>query len=273
MSFDWQSIDYTKPLVMGILNVTPDSFFDGGSYTTKETILRRFEAMIQDGADIIDIGAYSSRPGAEDISAEEEFERLKFALTIAKEKFPQIPISIDTFRLAVIKNVLDFYGPVMVNDISGGNYDAEMMRFCADNNLPFVCMHMQGTPQTMQIKPQYINVVSEVLDFFKKKIEEAQTLGLTQFIIDPGFGFGKTVEQNYELLNNLEKFVELGYPVFVGVSRKSMIQRVIDCTAKEALNGTTVLNTISLLKGAKIIRVHDVREAKEAVMIVGATTK
>ncbi len=271
MSFNWQSIDYTQPLVMGILNVTPDSFFDGGSYTTEMAIEKRFEKMILDGADIIDIGAYSSRPGAEDISEKEEFNRLKTALTIAKNKFPDIPISIDTFRLSVIKDVLEYYGEIMVNDISGGNYDAEMIRFCAETNLPFVCMHMQGNPQTMQIKPEYNDVVSEVLEFFRTKIQEASSLGLKQFIVDPGFGFGKTVEQNYELMNNLESFVALGKPVLVGISRKSMIQKVIDCTAKEALNGTTVLNTISLLKGANIIRVHDVKEAKEAVKIVKAT--
>lgn len=271
MSFNWQSIDYTKPLVMGILNVTPDSFFDGGSYTTENAIAKRFEDMLHDGADIIDIGAYSSRPGAEDISAKEEFKRLAVALQIAKHNFPNTPISIDTFRLQVIQDVLHTYGEVMVNDISGGNHDADMIRFCAENNLPFVCMHMQGNPQTMQIKPEYTNVVTEVLEFFKTKIKESKELGLKQFIVDPGFGFGKTVEQNYALMNNLDAFVALGEPVLVGISRKSMIQKVIDCTAKEALNGTTVLNTISLLKGAKIIRVHDVKEAKEAVKIVEAT--
>lgn len=253
---------------MGILNVTPDSFFDGGNYNTEANIHKRFEEMTIQGVDIIDIGAYSSRPGANDITSEEEFSRLKTALRIAKTNFPQVPISIDTFRLDVLKNVLDFYGNVIVNDISGGNFDKDMIRFTAENGLPYICMHMQGTPQTMQQNPQYKNVVSEVLDFFKIKLEEAQKHNHQHFIIDPGFGFGKNLEQNYELLNHLNLFSELKVPILVGISRKSMIQKVLHCNANEALNGTTVLNTIALLKGANILRVHDVREAKETIAMV-----
>lgn len=268
MAFCWKSIDYQTPKVMGILNVTPDSFFDGGSYLSESDISERIENMIEQGADIIDIGAYSSRPGADDISTEEELSRLKKSLCVIKKDFPDIPVSIDTFRLDIVKSVLDFFGEIMVNDISGGNHDTEMIEFTAKHNLPYVCMHMQGNPQTMQTNPQYENVVSEVLDFFKTKLSEAQKFNHQQFIIDPGFGFGKNVEQNYELMNHLNVFSELRTPILVGISRKSMIQKVINCNANNALNGTTVLNTIALLKGANILRVHDVKEAKEAVTIV-----
>ncbi|MBR4689672.1 MAG: dihydropteroate synthase [Bacteroidales bacterium] len=264
----WETIEYTSPKVMGILNVTPDSFYDGGAYTSERAIAHRLEEMLRQGADIIDVGAYSSRPGADDVSETEEFNRLKKVLQIIKNDFPNILVSIDTFRLSVIEKVLDFYGTVMVNDISGGNFDENMIPFSIQHNLPYVCMHMQGTPQTMQQNPHYQNVADEILDFFKTKIAAANAPKNNQFILDPGFGFGKTVRQNYELMSQLERFTQLGYPVLVGISRKSMIQKVLDCTAAEALNGTTVLNTIALLKGANIIRVHDVAEACEAVRIV-----
>ena len=265
---NWNSIQYSSPKIMGILNVTPDSFYDGGSYTSESTISHRLEEIISQGADIIDIGAYSSRPGADDVSEDEEFRRLQTVLQIVKRDFPDSLVSIDTFRLSVVKKVFDCFGTCMVNDISGGNFDSEMIAFTAKYNLPYVCMHMQGTPQTMQKNPQYNDVVSDLLAFFEKKIEEADSLKHTHFVIDPGFGFGKTVEQNYQLLNKLDSFTQLGKPILVGMSRKSMIQKVLECTANEALNGTTIVNTIALMKGASILRVHDVKEAKEAVKIV-----
>ena len=263
-----ESIDLSSPLVMGILNVTPDSFYDGGSNDSPTAIRNHIEAMLKAGAGIIDIGAYSSRPGAEDVSPQEEFNRLKVALEIIRTHFPETIVSIDTFRLDVIKTVVDFFGDVIINDISGGEYDADMIAYSAKQKLPYICMHMQGTPKTMQEKPHYDNVVTEVLAFFDEKIKEAESYGLKQFIVDPGFGFGKTVEQNYTLFNHLEDFVALKYPVLVGISHKSMIQKVLDCSTKEALNGTTILNTIALLKGAKILRVHEVKEAIEVVKIV-----
>lgn len=264
---DWNSIDYSSPKVMGILNVTPDSFYDGGSYTTEKTIQQRLDKMLDEGADIVDIGAYSSRPGAADVPEDEEFNRLWKVLQIIKQNYPEVLVSIDTFRLSIIQKILDKFGQIMVNDISGGNFDENMIPFSIQHNLPYVCMHMQGTPQTMQQNPHYQNVVDEILDFFKTKITTANATNYKQFILDPGFGFGKTVVQNYELMNRLDMFVSLGFPLLVGISRKSMIQKVLSCTAGEALNGTTVLNTIALTKGANILRVHDVKEAKEVVKL------
>lgn len=264
---NWNTIDYSAPKVMGILNVTPDSFYDGGSYTTDDAIQQRLDKILCEGADIVDIGAYSSRPGAADVPEDEEFNRLWKVLRIIKRNYPDILVSIDTFRLSVIQRVIDNFGQVMVNDISGGNFDKKMIEYTAQNNLPYVCMHMQGMPQTMQQNPHYQNVVEEILAFFKKKIEEANKFNHKHFVIDPGFGFGKTVEQNYELMNRLDTFVSLGFPLLVGISRKSMIQKVLNCTADEALNGTTVLNTFALTKGANILRVHDVKEAKEVVKL------
>lgn len=263
-----QAIDFSSPLIMGILNVTPDSFYDGGSHDSPTAICNHIESMFNAGARIIDIGAYSSRPGADEVSPQEEFNRLKVALDIIHTHFPQTIVSIDTFRLDIVKMVVDYFGDIIVNDISGGEYDGDMIQYSAKQKLPYICMHMQGTPQTMQKNPQYEDVVTEVLAFFKEKIKEAESYGLKQFIVDPGFGFGKTVEQNYTLFNHLEDFVALQYPVLVGISHKSMIQKVLDCTAKEALNGTTVLNTIALLKGAKILRVHEAKEANEVVKLV-----
>lgn len=264
----WNILSYDSPKIMGILNVTPDSFFDGGAYNSETTIRERIQQMLAEGADIIDIGAYSTRPGAEDISEQEEITRLRKALNIIVNEFPDINVSIDTFRLAVVKAIYEEYGEFMVNDISGGCFDNEMFRYVGENNLPYVCMHMQGTPQTMQIHPQYDDVVKDILLFFKEKIVLAKQYGISQFVVDPGFGFGKTVEQNYELMKNLRKFVDLHYPILVGISRKSMIRATLNCSVDEALNGTTVLNTIALQKGAHIIRVHDVKAAKEALTLV-----
>ena len=264
----WNILSYDSPKIMGILNVTPDSFFDGGAYNSEATIRERIQQMLAEGADIIDIGAYSTRPGAEDVSEQEEISRLRTALNIIASEFPDINVSIDTFRLAVVKATYEEFGEFMVNDISGGCFDSEMFRYVGEKNLPYVCMHMQGTPQTMQIHPQYNDVVEDILQFFKEKITIAKEYGLSQFVVDPGFGFGKTVEQNYELMKHLQKFVDLHYPVLVGISRKSMIRATLNCSVDEALNGTTVLNTIALQKGAHIIRVHDVKAAKEALTLV-----
>lgn len=253
---------------MGILNVTPDSFFDGGAYNSETTIRERIRQMLAEGADIIDIGAYSTRPGAEDVSEQEEIFRLRTPLNIITSEFPDINVSIDTFRLAVVKAIYEEFGEFMVNDISGGCFDSEMFRYVGEKKLPYVCMHMQGTPQTMQIHPQYNDVVEDILQFFKEKIVVAKQCGISQFVVDPGFGFGKTVDQNYELMKHLQEFVNLHYPVLVGISRKSMIRAALECSVEDALNGTTVLNTIALQKGAKILRVHDVKEAKEALTLV-----
>ena len=264
----WTILSYDSPKIMGILNVTPDSFFDGGAYNSEAKIHERISQMLAEGADIIDIGAYSTRPGAAEVSEQEEISRLRKALNIIAKDFPTINISIDTFRVAVVKAVYEEFGEFMVNDISGGCFDGEMFRYVGEKQLPYVCMHMQGTPQTMQIQPHYDDVVKEILQFFKEKIAIAKECGISQFIVDPGFGFGKTVEQNYELMKHLQKFVDLQYPVLVGISRKSMIRAALNCTTDEALNGTTVLNTIALQKGAHIIRVHDVKAAKEALTLV-----
>lgn len=264
----WTSFSFTKPSVMGIVNVTPDSFFDGGSYTTKDAIAKRIDSLVAEGSDCIDIGAYSSRPGAKDISEKEEFQRLKPALDVIRQRCPNMPISIDTFRSTVIEAVLDYFGPIMVNDISGGILDPRCIALAGKYNLPYVCMHMQGTPQTMQNNPHYTDVVEDLLCFFSNKVKECTERGINTLIIDPGFGFGKTVAQNYQLLNNLERFKQFEKPILIGISRKSMIQKVLECTADDALNGTTILNTIAILKGASILRVHDVAEAKEVIRIV-----
>ncbi len=271
MSACWKSMTYEQPKVMGILNVTPDSFFDGGTNNSDSTIAKRIETMILEGVDIIDIGACSTRPNSDIVDSNEEIQRLKPALTIVKNNFSHIPISIDTFRVSVVKFVLDYFGECMVNDISGGNIDEEMMPYVAKNHLPYVCMHMQGTPKTMQINPQYDDIIVEEIQFFEQKLFYAQQLGIEHFIIDPGFGFGKTVEQNYDLLRNLAQFKKCNVPILVGLSRKSMIQNVLNCSADEALNGTTILNTIALRNGANILRVHDVKEAKEVVQLVKET--
>ena len=264
----WNILSYDSPKIMGILNVTPDSFYDGGAYNSENTIHERITGMLSEGADIIDIGAYSTRPGAENVSEQEEISRLHTALKIIAKHFPDVNVSIDTFRLSVVKSIYEEYGEFMVNDISGGCFDKEMFRYVGEKQLPYVCMHMQGTPQTMQIRPQYDDVVEDILQFFKEKIVVAKQCGISQFVVDPGFGFGKTVEQNYELMKQLQRFVDLQYPVLVGISRKSMIRAVLDCTVENALNGTTVLNTIALQKGAHILRVHDVKAAKEALSLV-----
>ena len=264
-------MDLATPRVMGIVNVTPDSFFAGSRTRTEADIARRVEQLVAEGADILDIGAYSSRPGADDVSPQEERERLRLGLGVIRRVAPEAVVSVDTFRADVARMCVEEYGAALVNDISGGELDAEMFPTVARLGVPYVLMHMQGTPQTMQDRPQYNNVLRDVFLYFARKVQQLRDLGQKDILLDPGFGFGKTLEDNYALLAHLEEFSSVfGLPVLVGVSRKSMITRLLGVTPAEALNGTTVLNTLCLQKGASILRVHDVRPAVEAVRLVQA---
>lgn len=255
------------PLVMGILNVTPDSFYDGGKYTTEAQWLIHAKQMIDEEVDIIDIGAYSTRPGAQDISATEEMKLLVTVIKSIRKQFPEILISADTFRASVAEKAVEA-GANIINDISGGTMDDAMFSTIAKLQVPYILMHIQGAPQTMQQNPQYENVTEEVFTFFENKLKQLKELGFSKVILDPGFGFGKTVEHNFQLLKNLKKFHSFKFPLLVGISRKSMINKLLHIKPENALNGTTILNTIALQNGAKIIRVHDVKEAKEAVRIL-----
>lgn len=260
-------LNLDEPIIMGILNLTPDSFFDGGKYLNNEAIIKQVNSMQYEGAKIIDIGGYSTRPNADEVSEEEELKRVIPIIALISKQFPDLVISIDTFRSNVAKKAVEA-GANLINDISGGSIDKEMFKTVAELNVPYILMHIKGTPQTMQNNPTYINVVEEVKEYFTAKIAELNQLDVTNIVLDLGFGFGKTVEHNYQLLNALDEFNTFGLPTLTGVSRKSMINKVLGTTPKEALNGTTVLNTIALLKGTKILRVHDVKEAKEAVLLV-----
>lgn len=261
-------LDFSRPVVMGILNVTPDSFYDGGSYVGEAAVIARIHQLVEEGAGMIDVGAYSTRPGAAFVDEKEELSRLEPAVELIRKYYPEMPVSIDTFRSGVAREINQCLGPVIVNDISGGTLDEEMFEYVAQAGVPYILMHIQGTPQTMQQNPAYGNVVTEVKTFFEERIGCLNALGFDRIILDPGFGFGKTLEHNYELMQHLEEYTSWGYPLLVGVSRKSMICRLLDMKPSEALNGTTVLNTIALLKGAHILRVHDVKAAAEAVRIV-----
>ena len=263
-------LDLSQPRVMGILNVTPDSFYAGSRTQTEAEIVRRVKQIVSEGAAIIDIGAYSSRPNADNVSAREEMERLRMGLKILFEIQPDAVVSVDTFRADVARMCVEEYGVAIINDIAAGEMDADMFHTVAALNVPYIMMHMQGTPQSMQQHPHYDNLLEEVLLYFARKVQQLRDLGVKDIILDPGFGFGKTIEHNYELLSNLEDFRIFELPLLVGVSRKSMIYRLLDITPQEALNGTTVLDTICLLKGADILRVHDVKEAVETVRIVQA---
>ena len=267
-NFSLNKID--KPLVMGILNLTPDSFFDGNRYNTEAAAINRVSQMLEAGADIIDIGAFSSRPGAALVSYDEERHRLIPILKAVKKHFPNATISIDTYRHKIAEEVVD-EGAVIINDISGGNLDKQMFPTIARLQVPYVMMHMKGIPETMQHQTGYTDVVNDIKAFFKLKIEQLNALGFDKIILDPGFGFGKTLEQNYEILNRLNDFHDLNYPVLVGMSRKSMLYKLLDITPDEALNASTVVHTIALLNGAKILRVHDVKEAVETIKIVKKT--
>ena len=263
-------LDLSQPRVMGILNVTPDSFYAGSRTQTEAEIVRRVKQIVSEGAAIIDIGAYSSRPNADNVSAREEMERLRMGLKILFEIQPDAVVSVDTFRADVARMCVEEYGVAIINDIAAGEMDADMFHTVAALNVPYIMMHMQGTPQSMQQHPHYDNLLEEVLLYFARKVQQLRDLGVKDIILDPGFGFGKTIEHNYELLSYLEDFRIFELPLLVGVSRKSMIYRLLDITPQEALNGTTVLDTICLLKGADILRVHDVKEAVETVRIVQA---
>jgi len=260
-------INLDEPAIMGILNVTPDSFFDGGKYLNEESIIRRINAMEYDGAKIIDIGGYSTRPGANEVTEDEELNRVLPIVKLIKANFDDILISVDTFRSSIAEKCVEA-GAEIINDISGGSIDNNMFKTVANLNVTYILMHIKGNPQNMQKNPVYTNVVEEVYNYFEKKIKQLNNLGVTDIVLDPGFGFGKTVEHNYELLNNLDKFKSLDLPILAGISRKSMINKVIDTTPDEALNGTTVLNTIALQKGANILRVHDVKEASDCLKLV-----
>ena len=255
------------PRIMGILNVTPDSFYDGGLYTDPKDILKRAVKLVEEGADIIDLGACSSRPGAEIPDENEELRRLRPAAEAIRQVYPDFPLSIDTFRVNIARTMIDDYSASMVNDITAGENDPEMIDLIAEKRVPYVLMHMKGIPSTMQNNPDYLDVLSEVLLFFVKKISVLKSRGVIDYIVDPGFGFGKTTDHNYRLLNGLDQFPILEAPIMVGVSRKSMIYKQLETDPSHSLNGTTALHMYALMKGGNILRVHDVREAKETVRL------
>ncbi|MGB2224737.1 MAG: dihydropteroate synthase [Polaribacter sp.] len=266
-------LDLNSPKVMGILNITPDSFYDGGMYKDEISILNQTEKMLVDGATFIDVGAYSSRPGAAEVSEEEELKRIVPVIELLIKKFPDIIISVDTFRSKVAKETISL-GAAIINDISGGNLDSKMYETIAKLEVPYILMHMAGTPKTMQNNPTYEDVTKDLIYFFSEKTDQLHRLNVSDIIIDVGFGFGKTIEHNFQLLRNMSLFQHLDKPILAGLSRKSMLYKTLDITAQEALNATTSANTIALLNGANILRVHDVKEAVEAVTLVnqlGAT--
>ena len=260
-------IDLSTPKVMGILNVTPDSFYDGGYYNSNTKILKQIEKMIEDGATIIDIGGYSSRPGADDVAEKIEIDRVVPTLKDCKKYFPEVFFSIDTFRSKVAEECIH-NGADIINDISGGNLDTNMMKIVGKYQIPYIIMHMKGNPSNMVEKAKYDDIIGELISYFSKKIDEAVNLNIKDIVIDPGFGFAKNISQNFELLNNLDFFKNLEKPMLVGLSRKSMIYKTLNIKADKALNGSTALHTISLIKGANILRVHDVKEAVECIKLV-----
>ncbi|HAA11336.1 MAG TPA: dihydropteroate synthase [Cytophagales bacterium] len=260
-------VSLETPRVMGILNVTPDSFYSGSRVATEEAVLRQAEKFVQEGAFFLDIGGYSSRPGADDVPLEEELVRTIPAIEAVVREFPEVYVSVDTFRAPVARAAVEA-GAHLINDISGGQLDPEMFTTVALLGVPYILMHMRGTPQTMKSLTKYDNLLTEMGVYFSERVQQLQALGVRDIVLDPGFGFAKTVEQNFKLLRNFDYFLSIGHPVLAGVSRKSMIWRTLDITAAEALNGTTVLNTIALTQGASILRVHDVREAMETVTLV-----
>lgn len=257
-------VDLTLPKVMGILNITPNSFYDGGKYAVEKSMLLQVEKMLNEGATFIDIGAYSSKPSAEFVTEQEEIARLIPIVKLVLNHFPEALISVDTFRANVAKAAVES-GACIINDIAAGSLDEHMMKTVAELQVPYIMMHMKGNPQTMQSLAQYYNITKEMLFYFSEKVSQARSLGINDLVIDPGFGFAKTLEQNFEVLNNLELFQMLELPILVGISRKSMIYKTLGTSPEFALNGTTVLNTIALQKGSNILRVHDVKEAVECV--------
>lgn len=267
-----QLLDLSQPKVMGILNLTPDSFYDGGNYLGAEHFLFQTEKILNEGAMFIDVGAFSSRPNGTWISEEEEWQRLEKPLELLSQEFPEIVLSIDTFRSKIAKQAIES-GVSIVNDISAGHLDEAMIPWIAQIQVPYIMMHMRGTPQAMSQLTDYDNLLKDILFYFSERIHYARTLGINDLIIDPGFGFAKTLEQNFTLLRELEHFQSLQVPILVGVSRKSMIYKTLESSAAEALNGTTALNMVALTKGASILRVHDVKEAMECVKLFESLMK
>lgn len=259
-----------KPQVMGILNVTPDSFYADSRKQSDEAIATRVRQIVAEGGTMIDIGAYSSRPGADEVSPEEEMNRLRHGLSIVNREAPGAVVSVDTFRADVARMCVEEYGVSIINDISGGMLDKHMFRTAAQLGVPYILMHMQGTPATMQLSPHYENFMREVFLYFSEKVNQLHDLGVKDIILDPGFGFGKTLENNYELMNKMEDFREFDLPILVGISRKSMIYKLLGGTPADALGGTIALNTVALEKGAHILRVHDVKAAADTIKIVEA---
>ena len=262
-----EEIDFTIPIVMGIVNVTPDSFYDGGKMEDEKVLLTSVEKMVNDGVTILDIGGISTKPGALQVSTKTELERLLPAVIAIRKNFPGIPLSVDTFRSWVAVRIIDEIGPVMVNDISGGSLDSTMFETIGRLKVPYILSHIQGTPANMQDNPQYDDIIKEISGYFSEKIKRLMKLGVHDIVIDPGFGFGKNLDHNYELLNRFDSFKVFQLPVLAGLSRKSMIWKALETTPDEALNGTTVANTLALMGGADILRVHDVKQAVEVVKI------
>jgi dihydropteroate synthase len=266
-------IDLSIPKVMGIINITPDSFYSGSRYGTEKEIIDAASRMIQDGADFIDVGGYSSRPGAVDISSEEESERVLKAIKLITREFPEAIVSVDTFRSDIAREAVVGCGALMINDISGGEADKMMFQVIPKLNVPYILMHMVGNPRTMQHNPVYDDVVADILKWFGERIFRLNSAGVKDVIIDPGFGFGKTIDNNFELLRRLGDFSIAGLPLLVGLSRKSMVWKTLGINAGEALNGTSALNAIALINGADILRVHDVREAVQVVKLIEKVRK
>jgi len=258
---------------MGIINITDDSFYEGSRYNDPQSIVRGARKMVNEGVDIIDAGAFSSRPGATPISEEEEFDRLHMALYALRNEFPELVISVDTYRASIAETMVKEYKVDIINDISGGEMDPEMIKTIGKLKVPYIIMHMKGTPENMQKEPEYDNIVDEILRFFGSKVSTLVKEGVNDIIVDPGFGFGKTLEHNYTLLNHLDSFRMLELPIMVGISRKSMIYKILDVHPEESLNGTTAVHMAALLKGANILRVHDVKPAKETVKIFDEIVK
>ncbi|MDA9343830.1 dihydropteroate synthase [Algibacter sp.] len=265
-------IDLASPKVMGILNITPDSFYDGGTHKNEVEVLNHAQLMINEGATFIDVGAYSSRPNADHVSEVDELKRILPIVKLILKEFPETLLSVDTFRSEVAKQCIEA-GACMINDISAGKLDKHMLQTIADLHVPYIMMHMRGTPQNMKQQTKYDNLLKDILFYFSERIAAAKALGIIDLIVDPGFGFAKTVEQNFELLNKLELFKIIEKPLLVGISRKSMIYKTLETSAKDALNGTSVLNTVALQKGASILRVHDVQEAMECITLIKSLSR
>jgi len=265
-------IDLASPKVMGILNITPDSFYDGGAHKNEVEVLNHVERMLSEGGTFIDVGAYSSRPNADHVSEIDELKRILPIVKLILKEFPEALLSIDTFRSEIAKQCIEA-GACMINDISAGKLDEHMLQTIADLHVPYIMMHMRGTPQNMQQQTEYDNLLKDILFYFSERIAAAKAAGIIDIMVDPGFGFAKTLEQNFELLNKLELFKIIEKPLLVGISRKSMIYKTLETSAKEALNGTSVLNTIALQKGASILRVHDVKEAMECITLVKSLSR